>query len=420
MVISLALPAQAFAATVTLAWDPNTEPDIAGYRLSYGTVSGNYSITVDVGNVTQWTVADLVAGQTYFFAVRAYNTENFISDYSSQVNHTVPVVVRTGHLTYDSASGLWSSAPADQFGVESGTGPGWEVHSADFNADGWQDLFMYNSVSGAWVTATDMKDGSYSFVSSTWAAGWKVTVADLNGDRRSDVFLYNRTTGQWFTCLTTAPGVFLYRFNFWAPGWRIHPADFNGDGRMDLFLFNPNGAPDTNSGRWFRVLSDGFGDFSYVLGDVRWAPDWNIYPADFNGDGRSELFLYRPNGQWFRVFFEGTTARYENDFLWGTGWTIHPGHFNGDRRSDLFLYNPANGLWFVVTTGSDGKFLYRDGKWGANWRVQTASLNGDALTDLVLYNPANGLVADVTTLIDSSFAYSYSTVTASPTVVLVR
>ena len=32
------------AAQVTVGWDPNTEPDIAGYKVYYGTVSRNYSL----------------------------------------------------------------------------------------------------------------------------------------------------------------------------------------------------------------------------------------------------------------------------------------------------------------------------------------------------------------------------------------
>jgi len=58
------------AADVKLAWDPNTQPELAGYKLSYGATSGQYGTTVDVGNVTTYTVSGLTSG-TYYFAVRA-------------------------------------------------------------------------------------------------------------------------------------------------------------------------------------------------------------------------------------------------------------------------------------------------------------------------------------------------------------
>jgi hypothetical protein len=81
------------AGTVTLAWDPNNEPDLAGYILHYGTTSGTYTHAVDVGNVITNTVADL-DGSTYFFAVTAYNTSGLESDFSNEVTFTPPSVNR--------------------------------------------------------------------------------------------------------------------------------------------------------------------------------------------------------------------------------------------------------------------------------------------------------------------------------------
>src|SRR3954471_8087132 len=74
----------AHAATATASWNPNPEPDIAGYKLSYGTSSGSYSTTVGVGKVTSY-VVQVVAGQTYYFVVRAYNTAGLLSPPSSEV-----------------------------------------------------------------------------------------------------------------------------------------------------------------------------------------------------------------------------------------------------------------------------------------------------------------------------------------------
>src|SRR5882672_2621066 len=78
------------ATTVTALWDPNPETDIAGYKLSYGTVSGIYTTIVDVGNVTTWPL-NLTGGLRYYFAVQAYNTSGMISPYSLEVFDDVPL-----------------------------------------------------------------------------------------------------------------------------------------------------------------------------------------------------------------------------------------------------------------------------------------------------------------------------------------
>jgi hypothetical protein len=79
------------AGTVTIAWDANNESDLAGYRVHYGTQSnGNYDDLVDVGNVTSYQVINLDAGKTYFFVVTAYDNSGNESNFSSQVNATIP------------------------------------------------------------------------------------------------------------------------------------------------------------------------------------------------------------------------------------------------------------------------------------------------------------------------------------------
>ena len=66
------------AATVTAMWNRNSESNIAGYILSYGTQSGIHSTILDVGNVTTKQLT-LNAGQRYYFVVQAYNTSSAVS-----------------------------------------------------------------------------------------------------------------------------------------------------------------------------------------------------------------------------------------------------------------------------------------------------------------------------------------------------
>src|SRR5580765_6224678 len=88
LLMLLSSAAQLRAASVTASWNPNPETNIAGYKLSYGTSSGSYTTTIDVGNVTTF-VVPVLPGQTYFFVVQAYDTSGLLSPNSGEVPFTV-------------------------------------------------------------------------------------------------------------------------------------------------------------------------------------------------------------------------------------------------------------------------------------------------------------------------------------------
>jgi hypothetical protein len=69
----------------TLEWAPNSEPDLAGYKLHYGLTSRSYGTTIDVGKHTTYTLINLSVGETYYIAATAYNTSGQESGYSNEV-----------------------------------------------------------------------------------------------------------------------------------------------------------------------------------------------------------------------------------------------------------------------------------------------------------------------------------------------
>src|SRR5688572_5209352 len=75
---------------VGLGWNANSEPDLAGYHIYYGTQSRNYTNRVTVSTVTSGRVEDLVAGVLYYFAVTAFNTGGVESLQSAEVSYRVP------------------------------------------------------------------------------------------------------------------------------------------------------------------------------------------------------------------------------------------------------------------------------------------------------------------------------------------
>jgi len=87
----LAIAGIAQAATVQVTWNPNTEPDLSGYKLYHGTASGQYGEPVDVGNVTGH-VMEITPqhGATYYFALTAYDTSGNESGYSAEATCFIP------------------------------------------------------------------------------------------------------------------------------------------------------------------------------------------------------------------------------------------------------------------------------------------------------------------------------------------
>ena len=124
MTVLCVLPA--IAGTATLTWQQPTTyedgtplTDLAGYKIYYGTSSGVYPNTINVGNVLTYQLPNLTDGVTYYFNVTAYNTGLIESGYATEVSKTIPAssyalsVVSAG-----TGSGAVTSSPA---GISCGT-----------------------------------------------------------------------------------------------------------------------------------------------------------------------------------------------------------------------------------------------------------------------------------------------------------
>jgi hypothetical protein len=88
VILSLICFAPADAADLNLAWDANTESDLAGYRVYYGTASREYGDPIDVGNTTSFRLEGLLEGVVYYIATTAYDTAGNESGYSNEVSWT--------------------------------------------------------------------------------------------------------------------------------------------------------------------------------------------------------------------------------------------------------------------------------------------------------------------------------------------
>lgn len=90
------LPAVVRAADSTFSWLPNTEEDLAGYKIHYGAESGVYTTVVDcglpetnAGGRVVYTIPDTPTENT-FYAATAYDTAGQESNYSDEVSNNSP------------------------------------------------------------------------------------------------------------------------------------------------------------------------------------------------------------------------------------------------------------------------------------------------------------------------------------------
>lgn len=97
------------AAQITLAW--NAEAGAAGYKVYYGTESDSYSTSIDVGNVTTYSLA-LADGRTYYLAATAYDPARVESDFSAEISYDTQSTAYLSVQKGGSGSGRVTSTPS--------------------------------------------------------------------------------------------------------------------------------------------------------------------------------------------------------------------------------------------------------------------------------------------------------------------
>ncbi|PYR65757.1 MAG: hypothetical protein DMF88_18720, partial [Acidobacteria bacterium] len=244
LAITFLFACSADAGQLTLAWTANTESDLAGYKLHYGTSSHTYQTSIDVGNRTTYIVTGLLSGQTYYFAVTAYNTSGAECGYS---NETRGVVGGGGGLparlvaAYAFDEGAWTTT-----GDASGSGNTGTLSGATWNATGkFGKALSFN--------------GSSSLVTVADAAS-----LDLTNGMTLEAWLYPTALSGWRTAILkrTTSGL---AYSLYAHNNVPQPATTINVGGSDVSATGPSALP-LNSWSHLAATYDGTTMRIYVNG----------------------------------------------------------------------------------------------------------------------------------------------------------
>lgn len=273
-----------------------------------------------------------------------------------------------------------------------------------------------------------------------------VFVGDFTGDGRDDVLVRNGSDLALYQTQTNprhldriwtannrvpaAPGSGSWRL---ARGDRLSVADFNGDGKDDLYVINTT----SWTKRWIGMLRSTGNGFVTAKRYRETVPGYGyigskdkIYPADFNGNGRSDLYLFS-GSSWSKRYLgmlrsSGSAIagvkRYDVSI---PGWQMgvndryYVADFDGNGKDDLYVSNTKNWgqnkyLAMLRTSGvglSSAKRYHNKlaSGWnmGTNDRHYVGDIDGDGKDDLYVFNGSNWSKAylELTRSTGSALAY---------------
>lgn len=260
-------------------------------------------------------------------------------------------------------------ANLSSFGTPENSGFVWHgAAAADFNNDGWIDLFA----TGANRNFLYLNTGKGNFRDASDEAGVKILatgvaplVFDFDNDGDSDVFISN--VGQQVLLENAFKQTGKLEFNDIsleanvakdAIGFSAVAGDVNGDGRLDVYVTSYNRYGQVTPDSWFKAangtpnllfINQPNGTFreeaaKWGVDDKRWS--YAAEFADVNGDGRIDLYVANDFGE--KAMFINKGDKFVDEAAErgvldpGNGMGVSFGDYNNDGKLDIHASNMSS------------------------------------------------------------------------------
>ncbi|MEZ4825234.1 MAG: FG-GAP-like repeat-containing protein [Bacteroidia bacterium] len=282
------------------------------------------------------------------------------------------------------------------------TGSNYGVAIADFDQDGWEDIFVartqdenilyHNNGDGTFVNIATQSGLNFFSESRVAASG------DFNNDGWPDLFigsragirdrmLINRQDGTFQDVSILARTISSIRGNAMA----VLLADVDNDSFLDIYVTRMNAQNTLYRNRGDLTLEDityasGATDTLVAMGgiffDYDQDRDQDLYLVHDNYQGN---ILYRNNGD---LTFTDVSGESETDYE-GFGMGVDAGDVNNDGWMDLYITNLYNNVLFL--NNGDGTFanITRDagtGDYGMGWGTFFFDTDNDGWQDIYVAN----------------------------------
>jgi hypothetical protein len=213
----------------------------------------------------------------------------------------------------------------------------------------------------------------------SWVAG------DFDGDGKTDLALFRSTNGRIWTVQSSSGNGGIGSTAIGMPDWLPAMGDYDGDGKGDYSWFVPKT-------QVWRVYESSRG-YAERLPRVQFGDANDIpVPADFDGDNRTDMVLYRRATGRIKVLESATSRQWEST-IGDPWWIAVPANYDGDGQADLAWFVPRTTVWRIYRSSRGDAERMPRVQIGALGDVPVpADFDGDGKADVAVFCEVSGKI----------------------------